>query len=67
MADPSDEVAGELGRVFGARVRDLRRLSGGASRITSSFDLEFDDGRRRRLILQQDRGDGLVPGGRVRT
>jgi aminoglycoside phosphotransferase (APT) family kinase protein len=67
MGDPTRDVIGELGRVFGAPVRDLRRLSGGASRITSSFDLEFGDGSRRRLILQQDRGDGLVPGGRVRT
>ena len=45
--------------------RGLTRLSGGASRITSSFDLVADDGAVRPLILQQERGPGLTPGGRT--
>ncbi|HEY5109549.1 MAG TPA: phosphotransferase family protein, partial [Acidimicrobiales bacterium] len=65
MGTSPDEVASELGRVLGGTVRDLKRLSGGASRITSSFDLEADDGTVRPLILQQERGHGLVPGSRV--
>jgi len=65
MARSPDEVAVELGNRLGGRVRELHRLSGGASRITSAFDLEAADGSRRPLILQQERGRGLVPGGRV--
>jgi aminoglycoside phosphotransferase (APT) family kinase protein len=65
MAGSSDEVAVELGRRLGGSVRNLHRLSGGASRITSAFDFESGDGTRRPLVLQQQRGRGLVPGGRV--
>jgi aminoglycoside phosphotransferase (APT) family kinase protein len=63
-----EEVASALGPVLGGTVRDLRRLSGGASRITSSFDLVIEGPGAeapRRLILQQDRGDGLAQGGRA--
>jgi len=60
-----DEIATVLGQLLGGSVRDLKRLSGGASRITSSFDLEADDGSIRQLILQEQRGHGMVPGGRV--
>jgi aminoglycoside phosphotransferase (APT) family kinase protein len=71
-----DDVAAALGRRLGGTVQDLRPLSGGASRLTSSFDLRADgggaDGRGgasaapvRRLILQLDRGDGLAQGGRA--
>ncbi|HEY4929268.1 MAG TPA: phosphotransferase family protein [Acidimicrobiales bacterium] len=67
MGDPSNDIADELDRILGGTVRDLRRLSGGASRITSAFDLVADDGSRRPLILQQQRGDGIVPGSRLRT
>ncbi len=67
MADRSHDVADDLGRLLGGTVRDLRRLSGGASRITSAFDLVADDGSRRPLILQQQRGDGTVTGSRSRT
>jgi aminoglycoside phosphotransferase (APT) family kinase protein len=42
-------------RVGAAAVEDLRRLSGGASRETWSFDAVADDGARRGLILQQER------------
>ncbi len=58
-------VAAALGPVLGGEVRDLRRLSGGASRITSSFDLHRA-GAVEPLILQQDRGDGVTQGGRAR-
>ena len=63
-----DDVAAALGRLLGGTVQDLRPLSGGASRLTSSFDLR-DDGAApvRRLILQLDRGDGLAQGGRADT
>jgi aminoglycoside phosphotransferase (APT) family kinase protein len=65
MIPSRDEVADELGRVLGGTVRHLERLSGGASRITSSFDLVAGDGSIRPLILQEERSRGLVPGGRV--
>jgi aminoglycoside phosphotransferase (APT) family kinase protein len=56
----SDELAAALGARLGGTVRDLRRLSGGASRVTSAFDLET--GRSLRpLILQMDRSGG-APG-----
>jgi len=69
----TDEVGTALGRTLGGTVTNLRRLSGGASRITSSFDLLADgdsgsDGQSARpLILQQDRGGGMAPSGRVHT
>jgi aminoglycoside phosphotransferase (APT) family kinase protein len=41
------------------RVEELRRLSGGASRETWSFDAHDGDGRRHRLVLRRDpRGHG---------
>ena len=36
----SEEVAAALGRRLGGTVRGLRRLSGGASRVTSAFELD---------------------------
>jgi aminoglycoside phosphotransferase (APT) family kinase protein len=56
-----DELAGALGRRLGGRVHGLHRLSGGASRVTSAFDLEATDGRRP-LILQVERGGGPTQG-----
>jgi aminoglycoside phosphotransferase (APT) family kinase protein len=53
------ELAGQLGKALGGRVASVRRLSGGASRLTSAFELETEAGAVRRLILQQVRGDGL--------
>jgi aminoglycoside phosphotransferase (APT) family kinase protein len=54
-----DELAAALGARLGGTVRDLRRLSGGASRVTSAFDLEPEAGRGvQPLILQVDRGSG---------
>jgi aminoglycoside phosphotransferase (APT) family kinase protein len=63
----TEGLAVALGRALGGTVRDLTRLSGGASRITSSFDLLTDDGERQPLILQQDRGGGMAGPGRVRV
>jgi aminoglycoside phosphotransferase (APT) family kinase protein len=60
-----EELAEGLGGALGGTVRGLRRLSGGASRVTSAFELEIDDGPARRLILQMDRADGAQKG-RVR-
>jgi aminoglycoside phosphotransferase (APT) family kinase protein len=63
VTDPrrGDELAGALGRRLGGRVHGLRRLSGGASRVTSAFDLDTADGRRA-LILQVERGRGPTQG-----
>jgi aminoglycoside phosphotransferase (APT) family kinase protein len=58
------ELATALGRQLGGTVHGLRRLSGGASRVTSAFDLEAE-GEMRPLILQMDRGDSPQKG-RVR-
>ena len=60
MGPNSQEVAVALGARLGGTVHDLRRLSGGASRVTSAFDLEVPatGGGRRPLIVQMDRGDG---------
>jgi aminoglycoside phosphotransferase (APT) family kinase protein len=59
-ADTSD-VAGHLGNALGGRVTSMRRLSGGASRVTSAFDLETGSTEARALVLQQVRGAGLTP------
>jgi aminoglycoside phosphotransferase (APT) family kinase protein len=47
-----------LGTRLGGTVHGLRRLSGGASRVTSSFDLDTPDGDTGQLILQMDRSGG---------
>jgi aminoglycoside phosphotransferase (APT) family kinase protein len=57
----SEELAAALGARLEGTVRGLRRLSGGASRVTSSFELETADGGSRPLILQMDRSGG-APG-----
>jgi len=61
------DVETALGRILGGTVDKLRQLSGGASRITSSFELTAGDGTRRPLILQRDRGGGIAGPGRVRS
>ena len=61
----NEELAEGLGRALGGTVHGLHRLSGGASRVTSAFDLESEGGPTRRLILQMDRGEA-VQKGRVR-
>jgi aminoglycoside phosphotransferase (APT) family kinase protein len=60
----NEELAAGLGRALGGTVHDLRRLSGGASRVTSAFELEAG-GATRPLIVQMERGES-APKGRVR-
>lgn len=48
------------------QVRDLRQLTGGASRETWSFDAVLSDGSRRPLILRRD-PPGLARPGRMAT
>ncbi len=57
----TEELAAALAAQLGGTIRGLRRLSGGASRVTSAFDLEAGDGTARPLILQMDRSGG-APG-----
>jgi aminoglycoside phosphotransferase (APT) family kinase protein len=61
----NEELGAALGRQLGGTVEGMRRLSGGASRVTSAFDLQTSDGGTRPLILQMDRGGPSQPG-RVR-
>lgn len=60
----ADDVEGHLGRLLGEGVTidGLRRLSGGASRETWSFDA-VEGGRRRPLILQRERPGGTPKAG----
>ncbi len=60
-----DQIAAALAAHLGGTVRDLLRLSGGASRVTSAFELEVPGAAPRRLILQMDRGDLGAGGGKV--
>jgi aminoglycoside phosphotransferase (APT) family kinase protein len=53
-----DDVEGWLGEALGGSITSLRRLSGGASRVTSSFELTVAGASTRSLILQVDRGGG---------
>jgi aminoglycoside phosphotransferase (APT) family kinase protein len=64
---PDDDLARRLGTVLEGEVRDVRLISGGASRRTSGFDLVAADGTVRPLIIQQDRGKGIAGPGRVRS
>jgi aminoglycoside phosphotransferase (APT) family kinase protein len=66
VGPPTEEVAGALGRALGGEVRHLRQVSGGASRVTSAFDLIDPDGTCHARIIQQDRGKGIAGPGRVR-
>jgi len=60
-----EQIAAALAARLGGTVRDLLRLSGGASRVTSAFELEVPGAAPRRLILQMDRGDLGAGGGKV--
>jgi len=60
MSSESIDLAGPLGAALGGRVGPVRRLSGGASRVTSAFDLESAAGEVRKLVLQQVRGIDLT-------
>ncbi len=61
MSKHTTDLAEQLGVALGGRVASVRRLSGGASRVTSAFDLETPSGAVRALILQRVRGTGLTP------
>ena len=65
MALRTEEAAAALGHALGGAVRDLARLSSGASRTTSSFDLVRQDGTVERMVLQEERGDGAARGAKV--
>jgi len=52
-----DALAAALGAQLGGTVLNLRRLSGGASRVTSAFELLASDAPARSLIVQMDRSD----------
>jgi len=58
-------LAAALGGQLGGTVRDLHRLSGGASRVTCAFELEVSGAPPRRLILQMERGEAATEGGKV--
>src|SRR3974390_2591921 len=61
-----DERPAALGAHLGGAVTGVRRLSGGASRSTSAFDLVDADGASVPLIVQVDRGD-TAQGAKMRT
>jgi aminoglycoside phosphotransferase (APT) family kinase protein len=54
------EIRARLESALGGRVGAVRRLSGGASRVTSTFELERSPGEARTLVLQQMRGTALT-------
>jgi len=59
----NEEIAEQLESALHSPIRHLERLSGGASRITYSFELDAGAEPGRRLILQQYRSDGVGRGG----
>jgi aminoglycoside phosphotransferase (APT) family kinase protein len=60
VSDADDtELKEKLEAALGGRLGAIRRLSGGASRITSTFELELPSGEARTLVLQQIRGTAL--------
>jgi aminoglycoside phosphotransferase (APT) family kinase protein len=64
----NDAVVRELEERFGeGEVRDLTRLSGGASRETWAFELVHADGRAEPMILQRDRAGATRTGGGMAT
>ncbi len=70
---PSERLAGQLRAVVAeacaepeAEVRNLRRLTGGASRETWAFDAVFAGGAERPLILRRDPPKAARAGGAMR-
>ena len=62
MSERPDELAATVGSLVGAKVTEVRRLSGGASRETWSVDALGPDGRVRPLIVRRDpRGIARAP------
>ncbi len=62
-----DDAAARLGRALGGTVSSVRRLSGGASRVTSAVDLRRGDGTLVPLVLQRRRAGGSAPATGVDT
>jgi aminoglycoside phosphotransferase (APT) family kinase protein len=69
-ATPEDRLAGQLRALLAGecsdpdlRVRDLRRLTGGASQETWAFDAVMADGEERPLILRRDMPAAIRGGG----
>jgi aminoglycoside phosphotransferase (APT) family kinase protein len=60
MAPADGRLASRLGTALGGTVTGLRRLSGGASRQTWSFDLVDSDGVARPLVVQIERQGGRM-------
>lgn len=52
--DPTADLRARLARLLDAEIHGLRRLTGGASRETWSFDAVGSDGTVRELILRRD-------------
>ena len=61
MGTDTTSVAEQLGAALGGRVASLRRLSGGASRVTSAFDLETARGRGPGADPAAGEGGGPAP------
>jgi aminoglycoside phosphotransferase (APT) family kinase protein len=61
----TDEVAIALASALGGPVTGVERLSRGASRVTSAFELGREDGSVQRLLLQQERGEASARGAKV--
>jgi aminoglycoside phosphotransferase (APT) family kinase protein len=53
-----DELAMRLGALLGAEISEVVRLTGGASRETSSCQAHFADGTERPLVVQCQRAGG---------
>ncbi len=62
---PAADLRDRLARLLDADIDGLRRLSGGASRETWSFDARYADGSSRELILRRDPPGVPLPVGRV--
>ncbi len=67
MTSPTStaDLRDRLARLLGAEIEGLRRLSGGASRETWSFDAKEADGATRPLILRRDPPGLPLPIGRT--
>ncbi len=67
MTSPTStaDLRDRLARLLGAEIDGLRRLSGGASRETWSFNAKEADGTTRQLILRRDPPGLPLPAGRT--
>ncbi len=67
MTSPTStaDLRDRLARLLGAEIDELRRLSGGASRETWSFNAKEADGATRKLILRRDPPGLPLPIGRT--